>query len=411
MSGEPVLPLGDIRVLDLGRVVSGPVCSFYLASLGADVIRIDQPGGDVSWQVPPFVGSDGTNPTRAGDRDISLNHLKRDRGKRNVSLDISTEEGREILRDLVRTADVLVENFRPGVMTKWRIGYEDLSAINPGLVYCAITGYGQSGPDRDRQGMDMIIQGVSGMMARNGQPDSPPTKVGFTACDLVPAQFAALGVVSALRQRDRTGRGQLVDIAMQDVAVALLWDEPIDNYVERGLPERWGSGEARGAPVNAYPTSDGWVTVVVTSAHQFDRLTALVGRPELGKRLPDIAARVANSAEIDAVLEAWMRERTTQEVVAALQSVSIPSGPVNHMWAARDSEQIKARSMLLPLRHPDMADGEVSGYVGPQLPIAFEGRATLPPAEPLGASTDVILRELGRTDEDIARLRSAGVIG
>jgi crotonobetainyl-CoA:carnitine CoA-transferase CaiB-like acyl-CoA transferase len=403
-------PLSGIRVLDLGRMVSGPVCSFHLASLGAEVIRVDQPGGDISWQVPPFIGPNGAHPTRMTDRDISLNHLKRGRGKRNVSIDIQSDGGREVFRDLVRTADVLVENFRPGVMARWGIGYEDLAAINPGLIYCAVTGYGQSGPDRDLQGMDLIVEGVSGMMARNGQADSPPTKVGFMACDLIPALAAALGVVSALRQRDQTGRGQLVDVAMNDVAVSLLWDEPIDIYADRGMPERSGSREPRGAPVNAYPTSDGWVTVVVTSAHQFDRLTEAVGRPELGKEMATIAQRVAGSELIDEVLTDWMSSRTTADVVDVLRAVNIPCGPVNSMAAARDSAQVKARGMLTPLRHPDMADGETSDFLGPLLPIAFEGRAPLAPAEPLGASTDDILHELGRTPEQVEALRQAGVV-
>ena len=279
-------PLSGIRVIDLGRMVSGPVCSFYLASLGAEVIRIDQPGGDVSWQVPPFIGPNGVTETRTSERDVSINHLKRDRGKRNVSIDIQTGEGRDLLRELAQTSDVLVENFRPGVMKKWGIDYADLSARNPRLVYCSVSGYGQSGPDRDQQGMDMIIQAVSGMMARNGGVDSPPTKIGFTACDLIPAIWAALGVVCALRQRDRTGRGQLVDVAMYDVALSLLWDEPIDLYADKGLPERTGNKDPRGAPMNVYETIDGWVTVVVTSEHQFLRLGELIGRPELGHEMP-----------------------------------------------------------------------------------------------------------------------------
>jgi len=162
--------------------------------------------------------------------------------------------------------------------------------------------------------------------------------------------------------------------------------------------------------VNAYPTSDGWVTVVVTSEHQFDRLTEVVGRPELGREMPNIAGRVAGSALIDEVLTEWMGTRTTADVVDALRAVNIPCGPVNSMAAARDSEQVKSRGMLTPLRHPDMADGETSGFLGPLLPIAFDGRAPLAPAEPLGASTDDILHELGRTAEQVEALRQAGVV-
>jgi crotonobetainyl-CoA:carnitine CoA-transferase CaiB-like acyl-CoA transferase len=403
-------PLSGIRVIDLGRMVSGPVCSFYLASLGAEVIRIDQPGGDVSWQVPPFVGPNGVTDTRTSDRDVSINHLKRDRGKRNVSIDIQSEAGRDLLRDLARTSDALVENFRPGVMSKWGIGYENLSAINPGLVYCAVSGYGQSGPDVYQQGMDMIIQGVSGMMARNGGADSPPTKIGFTACDLIPAVWGALGVVCALRQRERTGKGQLVDVAMYDVALSIMWDEPMDLYADKGLPERTGNKEPRGAPVNVYETIDGWVTVVVTSENQFLRLGELIGRPELGREMPTIRDRVAGSELIDQLLSDWMSDKTTDKVVELLHSINVPSGAVNSMDAARRSAQAQARQMLLPLRHPDMAPGESSALLGPQMPLAFDGRAPLAPAEPLGSSTDEVLSSLGRTPEEIAELRRSGIV-
>lgn len=407
---ESGYPLSGIRVLDLGRMVSGPVCSFYLASLGAEVIRIDPPGGDLSWQVPPFVGPEGVAEARTSGRDVSINHLKRDRGKRNVSIDIEREEGQELLRDLVVTSDVLVENFRPGVMAKWRLGYDDLAARNPGLVYCAVSGYGQAGPQSGQQGMDMIIQATSGMMSRNGPPDSPPTKVGFTVCDLVPAIWGTLGVVCALRQRERTGKGQLVDVAMYDVALSLLWDEPVDLYADRGFPERTGNKEPRGAPVNVYRAADGWVTIVVTSERQFTRLGELIGRPELGREMPTIKERVAGSELVDGLLTEWMRNKTTEQVVDLLRSINVPSGPVNTMDAGRHSAQAEFRQSLLPLRHPDMEPGTSSGLLGPQIPLVFDGRAPLAPAEPLGSSTDAILTSLGRSPEEVAQLRRSGVV-
>lgn len=409
--GDGPYPLTGVRVLDLGRLVSGPVCSFTLASLGAQVIRIDQPGGDLSWKVPPFVGPGGAARTRATDRHIALSHLKRDRGKRSVTIDIQTDDGKALLVDLVRTADVVVENFRAGVMDAWGLGYADLSAVNERLVYCSITGYGQEGPYRDLGGMDLIVQGIAGMMARNGPPDAPPTKVGFMACDLVPALCGALGVVAALRQRDMTGRGQHVDVGMLDVAVSLLWDEPLDLYADAGMPERSGSSDPRGAPVNAYRTADGWATVVVTSSYQFERLAQAIGQPGLAVDMPNLPERVAGRQRIDRALGGWTAARPTAEVVETLRVAGIPSGPVNPMAAARDDPQVRDRSMLEALRHPDMAPGETSGFLGPRLPIAFDSRVELDPAEPLGASTDAVLAELGRSAAEIARLRSAGVVG
>jgi crotonobetainyl-CoA:carnitine CoA-transferase CaiB-like acyl-CoA transferase len=258
--------------------------------------------------------------------------------------------------------------------------------------------------------MDMIIQGVSGMMARNGEADSPPTKIGFTVCDLVPAVWAALGVVCALRQREQTGQGQLVDVAMYDVALSLMWDEPLDLYADKGLAERTGNKEPRGAPVNVYETIDGWVTVVVTSEHQFLRLGELIGRPELGRQMPTIKERVAGSALIDELLTAWMGDKTTAVVVELLRSINVPSGPVNSMDAGRRSAQAEARQALLPLVHPDMAPGVSTGLFGPQIPLVFDGRAPLAPAEPLGSSTSEVLRALGRSPQEIVELRRSGVV-
>ena len=220
-------------VLDLGRIVAGPLCTFLLASLGATVIRIDQPGGDVSWKSPPFVGPDGaTNQGPRQDDAISLAHLKRDRGKRSIVLDLETAEGRAILARLAGQADVLVQNYRPSTLDRLGLDYETLAALNPRLIYCAISGYGLTGPYRDRMAMDIAIQAASGFLARTGFPDGPPVKAGATVGDQVPGVYAALGILAALRQREQTGLGQLVDVGMFDVVASLVWDEPIELYDE-----------------------------------------------------------------------------------------------------------------------------------------------------------------------------------
>ncbi|MBW1885168.1 MAG: CoA transferase, partial [Deltaproteobacteria bacterium] len=279
-------PLEGIRVLDVTRIVSGPTCCFHLAALGAEVIRVEAPGGDVTWNVPPFVGPEGAHRGERGPRDIALSPLRRGRGKRSVEIDLKCEAGQTLLKRLAARSDVLVENFRPGVMEALGLDYASLEAINPRLVYCSITGYGHDGPYRDRPSVDLVVQAVSGLMAKTGFADGPPTKVGATIGDQVPGIYAALGIVSALRQRDLEGRGQWLDVAMLDSLIALLWDEPIDDFEEQGVPERVGNGDRRGSPIGTYPTSDGWVAVVCVGEKAWERVAALMGREDMIERWP-----------------------------------------------------------------------------------------------------------------------------
>lgn len=272
--------LAGIRVLDVSRIVSGPVCTFYLAALGAEVIRIDAPGGDLTWQVPPFVGPDGTHRGPRCPDDLAMGHLKRERGKASVTLNLETPEGAALLQQLAALSDVLVENFRPGVMDRLGLGYTALAAVNPRLIYCAITGFGQDGPYRDYQGMDMILQAMTGLMAKTGFPDGPPVKAGFTVGDLAPAIFGALGILAALRQREREGCGQFIDVSMFDVLTALIWDEPLDHYADTGVPPRVGNADPRAAPINCYATRDGQVAIVPAAQAHWPRLCAVLERPD-----------------------------------------------------------------------------------------------------------------------------------
>src|SRR5262245_56389481 len=284
-------PLAGIRVLDASHVVSGPLCCWVLAALGAEVIRVDPPGGDVAWRTLPMVGSQGAHRGARGPRDIAISPLRRARGKRSLVLDLKTDSGRALFRRLAAVCDVLVENAVPGAMARLGLDYASLAPSCPRLVYCSITGYGADGPYRDRPSMDLVVQAVSGLMAKTGFPDGPPTKVGATVGDQVPALYAALGVMAALRQRERDGRGQHVDVAMLDSLLALLWDEPIDVFEAQGLPERIGNSDTRGAPLDVYPSADGWVALVMTNDASWPPLCALIGRAELAARFPDYRAR------------------------------------------------------------------------------------------------------------------------
>jgi crotonobetainyl-CoA:carnitine CoA-transferase CaiB-like acyl-CoA transferase len=401
-----------VLVLDLGRVVAGPLCTFLLASLGATVIRIDQPGGDVSWKSPPFVGPDGaTNEgPRQGDA-ISLAHLKRDRGKRSIVLDLETAEGRAILIRLATRVDVLVQNYRPSTLDRLGLDYHALAAVNPRLIYCAISGYGLTGPYRDRMAMDIAIQAAAGFMARSGFPDGPPVKAGPTVGDQVPGVYAALGVLAALRQREQTGLGQLVDVGMFDVVASLVWDEPIELYDELGLGVRWGNSDPRGGPLNVYRTADGWVAIAVGSDTHWRHICALMNRPELALSGATLADRTRNLDELDQVVAAWCAAQDTAALAHALGEAGIPSSPVVDPIALRDDPHVAARGTLADLVHPATPD-RPSGYLGTSLPIRLSAFTAAPaPAETLGASTDQVLSELlGLTPSELDGLRSRRVI-
>jgi crotonobetainyl-CoA:carnitine CoA-transferase CaiB-like acyl-CoA transferase len=404
-------PLDGIRVLDVSRVVSGPVCCYFLAALGAEVIRVEAPGGDLTWRVPPFVSPEGVHRGDRGPRDIGLSPLRKGRGKQSVVLDLELEAGREIFRKLAARSDVVVENAVPGVMARRGLDYDDLAPSNPGLVYASITGYGHDGPYRDRPSMDLVVQAMSGLMAKTGFPDGPPTKVGTTIGDQVPSLFAALGILAALRQRDVDGRGQRVDVAMLDALVTLLWDEPLDEFARQGVPDRVGNGDPRGAPVGTYATRDGWVAVVLTSNPQWRALVELMQAPQLAQRYPGFAERAANREAINDAFAAWCAPQQTNACVDALLGVGVPAGPVKSPYDAPTDPQLLHRGALEALRHPDT--NEPSPYLGPALPLRFSrGETGTTPAEPLGASTEAVLRDVLEMDaESLARLRESGALG
>lgn len=404
-------PLEGIRVLDLSRVVSGPTCAFALAALGAEVIRIEPPGGDITWRSPPFVGPEGVHRGERGPRDIPLSPLRRGRGKRSVVIDLRNEDGRALFRRLVAVADVLLENFRPGVMETLELAYPALARINPQLVHCSITGYGHDGPYRDRPSMDLVVQAVSGLMAKTGFPDGPPTKVGVTIGDQVPGLYAALGILAALRDRDRSGSGQFVDVAMLDALIALLWDEPLDEFEARGVPERVGNTDPRGAPLDVFRCADGWVAIVVGGEQAWRRMTEVMERPDLYSAYPDLRTRLANRDAVQAGVADWCREHERAEIVRALSEIGVPAGPVQSPWSGRRDPQVAHRGALEPLRHHDLESP--TPYLGPVLPIRLSRSALdTTPAEPLGASTESVLRELLELDDDeLERLRRTRAIG
>jgi crotonobetainyl-CoA:carnitine CoA-transferase CaiB-like acyl-CoA transferase len=402
-------PLAGVRVLDVSRFVSGPLCTFLLASMGAEVISVESPIASTSRRVPPFAHPEGGSTSDYVDGAMSIPFLKRGRGKRNVALDITRPEGAQLVRVMAERCDVFVENSRSDAMHGFGLAYEQLSVENPRLVYCAISGFGYDAPDKPA--MDNVVQAASGVMAKTGFPDGPPLRAGITIADHASATNAALGVLAALRQRDACGRGQLVDVAMYDVLTASVWDEPVDHYAAIGMPPRTGNADGRGAPINTYRCADGWVSVTCTSDRQWAELCGVMGRSDALARWPTIRERALAPRDVDAVVEGWTKSLPAREVESTFLQVGMPAGRVRDPIDAAADDAVRARGLLHELRHPDAPADRPSGFLGPVLPIAFAGRAELPPAERLGASTDAVLRELaGCSDDELARLRADGVI-
>lgn len=410
MSDTTAGPLVGVRVLDGTRMVSGPLACQFLAALGAEVVRVERPGGDRTWITPPFVGPDGVHPGPRGPLDIALAPLRRGRGKRSVVIDVKQPRGRELFLDLVGWADVLVENYRPGVMDSLGLSREVLTERNSALVHCSITGYGHDGPYRDRPAMDLVVQAMSGFMAKTGFPDGPPVKSGVMIGDELPAVFAALAIVSALRVRDREGQGQFVDLSMFDALVNILWDEPIDHYQDSGLGERFGNNDPRAGPVGAFATADGYVAMVLTNEHQWQELCIAMDRPDLAHHTG--ATRRGDTLKtINAIVGEWCSNLTTDAAVTFLDGCDIPCGPVQPPWVARTDPHAAARGTLERLGHSALT--EPTPYLGARLPFRIgDVDLSTTAAETLGASTDAVLHDIcGLSDIELAALRADGVIG
>jgi CoA:oxalate CoA-transferase len=404
--------LAGVRVVDVSRMVSGPLSTFWLANLGAEVLAVERVGVDPSRGLAPFAAPGGGLVDTPVDGGISVPYLKRHRGKHSIVVAYDTPPGAEVLRSLVAHADVFVENARPGVMARLGLGWSDLRAVNPRVVYVSVTGFGQDGPHAGRPAMDHVVQARSGLMAKTGPADGPPTRAGSTVGDFLAATFAAMGVLAALRRRDETGEGDHVDVAMLEVLGALVWDEPVDHYAARGLPVRTGNTDPRGPGIDAYECSDGWIAMCVAGEEQWTRLGALLAHPEWRTEWPTARDRVAHTAEIDAALRTWSASRSAADAERQLLEIGVPVSVVCDPAETASDPQLVFREFLTPLRHALAPPDRPSGLLGHRLPISFQGRVdSLSPAEPAGTSTDAVLRDwLAVDDETLAALRAAGTI-
>ena len=390
--------LNGIRVLDVTQVMAGPYCAMLLCDLGADVIKVEAPpGGDASRRMAGARGSDSP----------AFNAVNR--GKRSIVVDMKTAAGREIVLRLADGADVLIENARPGVMARRGLGYDDLKAVNPALIYASISGYGQTGPHGARGGFDLVAQGVSGIMSVTGEPGGAPVKAGIPLADLGAGLFAASGILAALHYRTRTGEGQHVDTSLVEAGVALSVWEATEYFSSGRAPQPMGSAHRMSAPYQAVACADGYVTIGAANDRLFERLCRLLGHPEWTSD-PDYAddtARVANRQALAELIEVVTRTRARAHWLALFEEHGVPCGPINTYAEVFQDEQISARDMVLETDHPTLGRLRTLGS-----PLKMSRTPPRPgrPAPLLGQHTDEVLREAGYAPGDLTALRTAGVI-
>ncbi|KVL26084.1 MULTISPECIES: CaiB/BaiF CoA-transferase family protein [unclassified Burkholderia] len=403
--------LSHIRVLDLTRVLAGPWCAQTLADFGADVIKVERPGaGDDTrhWGPPYLKDADGADTAEAA------YYLAANRNKRSVTIDIATPEGQQIVRELAAQSDVVLENYKVGQLKKYGLDYDALRAVKPDLVYCSVTGFGQTGPYAHRAGYDFIVQGIGGFMSitgeRDGEPGGGPQKAGVAIADLATGLYSTIAVLAALAHRDRTGEGQYIDMALLDVQVALLANMNTNFLASGKPPVRWGNAHPNIVPYQTFQTRDGWIIVAVGNDGQFRKFVEAGGRPELAddERFATNPSRVRHRDTLVPILAEMVKARDKADWIGALEAAGVPCGPINDLDEVFDNEQVVARGMQVSLPHP--CGAEVKLVRNPiRMSATPPDARTAPPL--LGAQTDDVLRDmLGYDDERIAALKAKQAI-
>ncbi len=394
--------LDNVRVLDMTNVLSGPFCTLHLALLGADVIKVEVPGsGDLARRLG--------NVPDLNKQLMGTSFLAQNSNKKSLTLNLKTEEGKEIFRKLLKTADVLVENFRPGVLTRLGFSWEELQNINPKLVYCAISGFGQSGPDAKKPAYDQIIQGLSGSMDVNGDPRLHPLRAGFPVCDTVGGLNAAFAVMAALFYRERTGEGQCIDIALLDSIMPLMGWVAANLLIGGKNPVPMGNDNFTAAPSGAFKTKDGNINIAANQQKQWEDLCDVLGVPELktDPRFQERDTRKANRYDLTPLLEVKLKENTTTYWVEALNAKGIPSGDILGLYDALTSDQIKHRETIANVNEPEIGDLKLFNLSAKfsKTPASIDS-----PPPRLSANTEEILTELGLSKDEIKELKDKAVI-
>lgn len=393
------MALEGLRVIDQTQILAGPFCSMLLADMGAEVIKVEPCEGEHSRQAElPIVPG------------VSAAFLAVNRNKRGITLDLKQPEGVTVLHQLAATADVMVENYRPGVAQRLGVDYERLKAINPRLIYCSISGFGQTGPYASRRGLDLVAQGMSGIMSATGAEGGRPVKVGVPITDLGAGLFAVFGILCAVRARRVTGRGQFVDTSLFEAGLALSAWEATEYWYTGAIPKRLGTAHRLNAPYQAFRASDGYFTVGASNNKLWSLFTGILGLARLVEdpRFSGVGDRVRNRAQIEALVEQVTRDQPRAHWLAACEAAGIPAGPINNVAEALADPHVQARGMVEEYQHPQA--GRVKTLANPVKLSKSPAKLRKPPPL-LGEHNDEVLRELGYTESRIAELRAHKVIG
>jgi crotonobetainyl-CoA:carnitine CoA-transferase CaiB-like acyl-CoA transferase len=392
-------PLQGIKVVELAQIMAGPTCGMLLADMGADVIKVEKlPGGD-----------DTRSYTEPSIRGESAAFMVLNRNKRGIAVNLKTPGGLEVVKKLLADADVVTENYRKGTLEKLGLGYDVLQKLNPRLVYCAISGYGRTGPYADKPGFDLILQGFAGIMSVTGEPGRQPVKSGTSIADINAGILAALGIVSALQARERTGRGQMVETSLMEAAVQQMYWQAAIHFATGVDSGPTGSAHILTAPYQAFPTADGWINLGGANQSNWERIARAIGRPELiaDPRFRTNGDRMKNLEALVPLISERTRTRSSAEWIREFETAGVPVGPVNKIGQVLANEQVKAREMVVEVEHPRAGSQKAIG-----LPIKFSGTpgGVRRAAPTLGEHTDEVLASLGYDTARIAALRAEGAV-
>ncbi len=391
-------PLEGIKVLDLSRILAGPTCTQLLGDLGAEVIKIENPGtgGDDTriWGPPYAKGPDGE------DTDLSAYFMSANRNKKSVAIDLADKEGQRQIKLLAAGADIVIENFKPGSLKRFGLDHDSMLELYPHLVYCSISGFGQTGPNSHKPGYDLMAQGYGGIMSLTGEPEGEPMKVGVGIADVMCGMYACVGILSALRHRDKTGEGQHVELALVDAQISWLINEGLNYLTSGNVPERRGNGHPNIAPYQVYTVADGAVIVAVGNDSQFERFVDLLGVPEMSsdERFKTNPSRLANREAMNDILVPLLAKLPMEEVVAEMEARKIPVGPVNAIDQVFASDQVAARDMKISVPNENVKGGAVE-LIGNPLKFSKTGVSYRHAPPVFGEHTEEVLGNLPKHTE------------
>lgn len=397
--------LNDVRVLDLSRVLAGPWCTQNLADLGAEVIKVERPktGDDTrSWGPPWIKNEDGEDTSDA------TYYGSANRNKKSIAIDISTPEGQQLVRELAAQSDVFVENYKVGDMARYGLSYDDIKKINPGIIYCSITGYGQTGPHAHRPGYDYVFQGIGGLMSITGQsddlPGGGPQRVGIAVTDIMTGMYSAMAILAALNARHTTGTGQYIDMALLDCIVAFGSSQAASYMATGNIPKRYGHSHPSVVPYQVFPTADGHIIVAVGNDAQYERLCSVIGREDLWEdnRFKGASGRLVHRDVLIPELELTLKTRSSASWLNSMEASGIPSGPINNYQQVFEDPQVQHRGLWQQLPHPD---GGLTPTIASPLRLSETPVQYRMAAPTLGQHTLEILRSvLGKSEDEIDQL-------